>query len=79
MWQPSEYVQLTHGEGKNENPSWAPDGVHIVFASTRAADSQIYTMLADGTQLQQLTTTGRERETRCGESNASLGDDVHVQ
>src|SRR5690349_22314336 len=28
-------VQLTHGNGKNENPWWAPDGVHLVFASTR--------------------------------------------
>jgi TolB protein len=54
-----EYVQLTHGDGKNENPSWAPDGVHIVFAKTRGNSSQIYTMLADGTQLQPLTTTGQ--------------------
>jgi TolB protein len=54
-----EYVQLTHGDGKNENPSWAPDGVHIVFAKTRVRSHQIYTMLADGTQLQQLTTGGQ--------------------
>ncbi|MEO8596189.1 MAG: hypothetical protein ABI759_22915 [Candidatus Solibacter sp.] len=54
-----EYVQLTHGDGKNENPSWAPDGVHLVFAKTRGNSSQIYTMLADGTQLQQVTTTGQ--------------------
>jgi len=59
-----DYVQLTHGDGKNENPSWAPDGAHIVFAKTRGRSSQIYTMLADGTQLQQLTTTGdNERPT----------------
>ncbi len=51
-------LQLTHGEGKNENPCWAPDGVHLVFGSTRHGRSQIYTMLADGTQVQQLTTTG---------------------
>ena len=54
-----EYVQLTHGDGKNENPTWAPDGVHIVFAKTRGNSSQIYTMLANGTQIQQLTTVGQ--------------------
>jgi TolB protein len=54
-----KYTQLTHGEGRNENPSWAPDGRHIVFASTRAGGSQIYTMLADGTQVQRLTSSGR--------------------
>jgi len=54
-----KYTQLTHGEGKNEHPSWAPDGVHLVFASTRSGRPQIYTMLADGTQVQPLTTQGR--------------------
>jgi TolB protein len=53
-----DYQQLTHGEGKNENPSWAPDGKHIVFMSTRTGSSQIWSMLADGTELQQLTTQG---------------------
>jgi TolB protein len=52
-------VQLTHSEGRNENPTWAPDGNHLVFASTRGGRSQIYTMLADGSQVQQLTTAGR--------------------
>ena len=51
-------TQLTHGEGKNEHPSFAPDGVHLVFASNRHGKDQIYTMLADGTQVQQLTTLG---------------------
>jgi TolB protein len=54
-----DYVQLTHGDGKNENPSWAPDGVHIAFAKTRGGSSQIYTMLADGSQVQQLTSLGQ--------------------
>jgi TolB protein len=52
------YTQLTHGEGRNENPSWAPDGQHLVFMSTRTGSYQIWTMLADGTQLKQLTTQG---------------------
>lgn len=53
-----QYVQLTHSEGRNENPSWAPDGRHLVFASTRSGKSQIYTMLADGTQVKPLTAQG---------------------
>jgi TolB protein len=58
---PSSYQQLTHGEGKNENPSWAPDGKHIVFMSNRTGVSQIWSMLADGTELQQLTTSGNNQ------------------
>jgi TolB protein len=52
------YSQLTHGEGRNENPSWAPDGRHLVFMSTRNGSHQIYTMLANGSQVHQLTTAG---------------------
>ena len=44
------------GEGKNENPVWAPDGAHIVFASTRVGKrSQIFSMTAAGAQIKQLT------------------------
>lgn len=56
-----QYVQLTHSEGRNENPYWGPDGRHLVFASTRSGKSQIYTMLADGTQVKQLTKDGDNR------------------
>jgi len=53
-----KYVQLTTNSGRNENPWWAPDGVHLVFSSKRGRVTQIYTMLADGTNVQQLTTQG---------------------
>jgi TolB protein len=56
-----QYVQLTHSEGRNENPGWAPDGRHLVFGSTRGGTSQIFTMLADGTQVKQLTSQGANR------------------
>ena len=57
-----EVVQLTHGAGRNENPVWAPDGVHLVFSSTRGGRTQIYTMLADGTNVQQLTNQGNNEK-----------------
>jgi TolB protein len=53
-----EYVQLTHSEGKNENPSWDPGGTHLVFGSNRGGSYQIWSMLADGSNLRQLTTKG---------------------
>ncbi len=56
-----QFVQLTHSEGRNENPVWAPDGRHLAFASTRTGNSQIFTMLADGTQVKQLTMQGINR------------------
>jgi len=53
-----KYIQLTHDEGRNENPVWAPDGVHLAFMSNRGGAEQIYSMLADGTQTQKLTSHG---------------------
>jgi TolB protein len=53
-----QIVQLTRDSGRNERPSWAPDGRHIVFESTRGGTRQIWTMLADGSQPHQLTMTG---------------------
>ncbi len=53
-----QFTQLTHGQGRNDYPSWSPDNRHIVFQR----DHQIWTMLADGTQQRQLTTQGGNEE-----------------
>jgi len=52
-------VELTRDAGRNERPSWAPDGRHIAFESTRTGTRQIWSMLADGTEVRQLTMQGQ--------------------
>lgn len=57
-----QFVQLTHDGGRNDSPSWSPDGRHIVFQSSRSGKEEIWTMLANGTKVQQLTFTGRNTQ-----------------
>jgi TolB protein len=53
-----QLVELTRDEGRNERPSWAPDGRHLVFESTRTGKREIWSMLADGSRPRQLTYEG---------------------
>jgi len=53
-----DYLQITHESGSNDFPSWAPDGRHIVFQRSAGGQTQIWTMLADGTQQRELTRSG---------------------
>ncbi len=57
-----QFVQLTHDGGRNDSPSWSPDGRHIVFESSRSGKEEIWMMLADGTKVQQLTFAGRNTQ-----------------
>ncbi len=55
---PLRWLQLTHESGSNDFPSWAPDGRHIVFERAIGGHTEIWSMLADGTQQHQLTKSG---------------------
>ena len=44
----SELINLTNDPSFDSHPSWSPDGTKIAFASSRAGNSQIYIMDADG-------------------------------
>jgi TolB protein len=52
------YLQITHESGSNDFPFWAPDGRHLVFERTIGKRSDIWTMLADGTDQHQMTHSG---------------------
>jgi TolB protein len=49
---------LTFGEGSNESPTWAPNGRHLAFVSTRSGKTQVFVMARDGKNVTQITTVG---------------------
>jgi len=52
------WTQLTHDAGANDFPSWSPDSRHIVFQREMNGHTEIWSMLADGTDQMQLTHGG---------------------
>jgi TolB protein len=46
--------QLT-SEGENEDPSWAPDGRHLVVTSSRSGDKQLWVLDTESGRTRQLT------------------------
>ena len=53
-----QWRRLTAGNSNDESPSWAADGRHIAFSSTRPGRRDIYMMALDGTDVERLTTNG---------------------
>lgn len=46
---------LANFKGNNSAPAWAPDGSKLAIVLTYGANSQVYTINADGSGLQQIT------------------------
>jgi TolB protein len=51
----AKITKLTDNQGKNENPSWSPDGRFVAFCSNRSGRSEIYIMAIDGSGTRKLT------------------------
>ena len=47
--------------GRNEDPSWAPDGRHIVFVSNRTGRRQLFVLDTETARVRQLMTGGAAR------------------
>ena len=47
--------RLTDSKGNSDRPSWSPTGRHLLFASTRTGQKQIWMMTADGENQRQIT------------------------
>lgn len=62
----STWRRLTMNQGDNEAPTWAPDGRHLAFSSNRSGTWQVYMMLDDGANQQQLTLLGSNQQPTWG-------------
>ena len=58
----SNVRRLTTGPGDNESSSWAPNGRHLAFQSTRQRGPRIFTMLPDGSEQQPVPNGPRKRQ-----------------
>ncbi|MGH7583522.1 MAG: hypothetical protein ACREL5_09875 [Gemmatimonadales bacterium] len=52
-----QIAQLT-ADGRNEDPSWAPDSRHLVFKSTRSGKEQLWILDVESSAARQIATPG---------------------
>ena len=58
---PGASVQQITAEGRNEDPSWAPDARHIVFSGVRPGGSGLYVIDVATGRVRPLLSGGRYR------------------
>ncbi len=73
-----ETVQLTSEDKFDGNPAWSPDRMRILFTSNRDNDgtnNDLYTMAADGADVQRLTSTpdGSEFSAKYSHDGKTIG------
>ena len=71
-----DLVILTSGQGSNENPRWSPDGLRIVFSSTRLGGKNLFIMNRDGYNVRPLTKDSSSFSPAW--APASSGNDIRV-
>ena len=52
----TERVRQVSSEGKNEDPSWAPDGRHLVFVSNRTGRGQLHIIDLETSRVRMIRT-----------------------
>jgi TolB protein len=57
----SRVVRQLTSYGRNEDPTWAPDGRHLAFISDRTGRRQVWTIDVESGRVRQLTTIGDAR------------------
>ncbi len=50
--------QITHGQSIDDSPSWAPNGRHLIFSSTKRGENQLYMITSDGKGLEKISSAG---------------------
>ncbi|HDY88755.1 MAG TPA: Tol-Pal system beta propeller repeat protein TolB, partial [bacterium] len=71
-----DVVIITSGQGSNENPQWSPDGLRIVFSSSRLGGKNLFIMNRDGTNVRPLTKNSSSFSPAW--APASSGNDIRV-
>ncbi len=54
-------VRQITGEGRNEDPTWAPDGRHLAFVSSRSGTRQLWIVDLETGRMRPIVTTGGAR------------------